>query len=141
VFSEPSGKPKPRVVDHEIHLRDPQAPKPKHRLYKTSPFELAECKKQIDELLARGWIRESNSAYGHPLLFVKKKDGTMRMCVDFRSLNSNTVIDKYPIPRIDELLDRLHGARVFSAIDLRAGYHQLAIKEGHTHYTAFMSRT
>ena len=88
-----------------------------------SPFELAECKKQIDELLAKGCIRESTSAYGHPLLFVTKKDGTMRMCVDFRSLNSNTRVDKYPIPRIDDLLDRLHGSTVFSAIDLRSGYH------------------
>ena len=88
-----------------------------------SPFELAECKKQIDELLSKGWIRESNSQYGHPLLFVTKKDETMRMCVDYRSLNANTRVDKYPIPRIDDLLDRLHGATVFSAIDLRSGYH------------------
>ena len=88
-----------------------------------SPFELAECKKQIDELLSKGWIRESTSAYGHPLLFVTKKDGTMRMCVDYRGLNANTQVDRYPIPRIDDLLDRLHGAKVFSAIDLRSGYH------------------
>ena len=88
-----------------------------------SPFELAECKKQIDKLLSKGWIRESTSAYGHPLLFVTKKDGTMRMCVDYRGLNANTQVNRYPIPRIDDLLDRLHGAKVFSAIDLRSGYH------------------
>ena len=88
-----------------------------------SPFELAECKKQIDEMLQKGWIKESVSEYGHPLLFVKKKDGTMRMCVDFRGLNSNTRVDRYPIPRIDDLMDGLHEASVFSAIDLRVGYH------------------
>jgi len=88
-----------------------------------SAFELAECKKQINELLAKGYIRESDSEYGHPLLFVKKRDGTMLMCVDFRSLNQNTVVSRYPLPRIDDLLDRLHGAKYFSAIDLRAGYH------------------
>ena len=86
-------------------------------------FELAECKKQIDEMLQKGWIKESTSEYGHPLLFVKKKDGTMHMCVDFRGLNTNTRVDRYPIPRIDDLADRLNGAKVFSAIDLRAGYH------------------
>ena len=105
-----------------------------------SPFELAECKKQIDEMLAKGWIKESTSEYGHPLLFVKKKDGTMRMCVDFRGLNANTRVDRYPIPRIDDLMDRLNGAKVFSAIDLRAGYHQMRIHDAHTHYTAFVSR-
>ena len=88
-----------------------------------STFELAECKKQIDEMLQKGWIKESVSEYGHPLLFVKKKDSTMRMCVDFYGLNSNTRVDRYPIPRIDNLMDRLHGAAVFSAIELRAGYH------------------
>lgn len=131
VFSEPTGVPQPRAIEHEIWLKDEKAPIPKHRQYRMSPFELAECKKQIDELLSRGWIRESTSAYGHPLLFVKKRDGTMRMCIDFRDLNRNTIVDKYPIPRIDDLLDRLHGSKCFSAIDLRAGYHQMAIREGH----------
>ena len=82
-----------------------------------SPFKLAECKKQIDEMLEKGWIKKSMSEYGHPLLFMKKKDGTMCMCVDFRGLNTNTWVDRYPIPRIDDLMDRLNGAKVFSAID------------------------
>ena len=105
-----------------------------------SAFELAECRKQIQELLAKGWIRESTSEYGHPILFVKKRDGTMRMCINYRGLNSNTWVDRYPLPRIDNLLDRLHGARFSSALDMRAGYHQLRIAEGHQHYTAFTSR-
>ena len=105
-----------------------------------STFELAECKKQIDEMLQKGWIKESTSEYGHPLLFVKKKDGTMCMCVDFCGLNANTRVERYPIPRIDNLMDRMNGAQVFSAIDLRAGYHQMRIKDDHTHFTAFVSR-
>ena len=105
-----------------------------------SSFELEECKKQLDELLAKGWIRPSTSAYAHPILFVKKKDSTMRMCVDFRTLNSNTILDRYPIPRIDDLLDRLHGSAVYSKIDLRAGYHQVKVRDGFEHLTAFQSR-
>ena len=74
-------------------------------------------------MLRKGWIRESSSAYAAPMLFVKKKDGTMRVVIDYRGLNANTVVDRYPIPRIDDLLDKLSGAKVFSAIDLRSGYH------------------
>ena len=73
------------------------------------------------------------------MLFVKKKDGTMRVVIDYRGLNANTVVDRYPIPRIDDLLDKLSGARVFSAIDLRSGYHQMAMKDGHQHFTAFVT--
>ena len=72
----------------------------------------------MDTLLAKGWIRPSTSQYNHPILFVRKKDGTMRMCIDYRSLNQNTVIDRYPLPRIDDILDRLHGSTVFSKLDL-----------------------
>ena len=70
-------------------------------------------------MLAKGWVRPSTSQYAHPILFAKKKDGTMRMCVDYRRLNANAVIDRYPIPRIDDMLDRLAGCRVFSKIDLQ----------------------
>ena len=90
-----------------------------------------EVRKQLDELLAKGWVRPSCSPYGHPILFARKKDGSLRMCVDYRSLNVNTRPDRYPIPRIDELLDRLGGSRFFSKIDLRAGYHQVGIEDGH----------
>ena len=70
-------------------------------------------------MLAKGWVRASTSQYAHPNLFAKKKDGTMRMCVDYRRLNANTVVDRYPIPRIDDILDHLAGCRVFSKIDLQ----------------------
>ena len=74
-------------------------------------------------MLAKGWIRPSVSPYGHPILFARKKDGGLRMCVDYRSLNKNTRLDRYPIPRVDDILDRIAGARYFSKIDLASGYH------------------
>jgi len=80
--------------------------------------ELAEVRKQLDALLAKGWIRPSVSPYGHPILFARKKDGTLRMCVDYRLLNRNTKLDQYPMPRIDDILDSLGGCQVFSKIDL-----------------------
>ena len=122
VFAEPGIPPK-RSIEHEIHLKDPHIPIPRSCVHRMSPFELAECKRQIEELLAKGWIRESQSQYSAPMLFVTKKDGTMRTVIDYRALNRNTVVDRYPIPRIDDLLDKLHGAQIFSAIDLRSGYH------------------
>jgi hypothetical protein len=82
-----------------------------------------ELKKQIDELLEKGYIRLSTSPWAAPLLFVEKKDGTKRMCIDYRSLNEVTVKNKYPLPRIEDLFDQLRGAGVFSKIDLRSGYH------------------
>ena len=88
-------------------------------------------KRQVDDMLKKGWISPSNSPYGHPILFAKKKDGTLRMCVDYRTLNANTRIDRYPIPRIDELLDRLSGSHVFSSLDLTQGYHQVGIEPDH----------
>jgi hypothetical protein len=84
-----------------------------------------ELKKQIDELLEKGYIRPSTSPWAAPVLFVEKKDGTKRMCIDYRSLNEVTIKNKYPLPRIEDLFDQLRGASVFSEIDLRSGYHQL----------------
>jgi len=97
--------------------------------YRMAPMELAELKVQLQELLDKGFIRPSNSPWGAPVLFVKKKDGTLRLCIDYRQLNKVTVKNRYPLPRIDDLFDQLKGARVFSKIDLRSGYHQLRIKE------------
>jgi hypothetical protein len=99
-----------------------------------------ELKKQLEELLEQGFIRPSVSPYGAPILFVRKKDGSLRMCVDYRALNKITIKNKYPLPRIDELLDRLHGAKFFSKLDLMSGYHQVRIKDQDVFKTAFRTR-
>ncbi|KAL0420644.1 UNVERIFIED_CONTAM: Transposon Ty3-G Gag-Pol polyprotein [Sesamum latifolium] len=100
------------------------------RHLRMAPSELKELKKQLEELLDKGFIRPSISPWGAPVLFVKKKDGSMRLCIDYRQLNRITIKNKYPLPRIDDLLDQLKGATVFSKIDLRSGYWQLRIEEG-----------
>ena len=92
------------------------------------PIELAELKKQLEELLEKRFVRPSVSPWGAPVLLVKKKDGTMRLCVDYHQLNKVMVKNKYPLPRIDDLMDQLVGACVFSKIDLRSGYHQIRVK-------------
>ncbi|KAL0287147.1 UNVERIFIED_CONTAM: Transposon Ty3-G Gag-Pol polyprotein [Sesamum calycinum] len=97
--------------------------------YRMAPVEWQELKKQVEELLGKGFIRPSTSPWGEPVLFAKKKDGSMRLCVDFRQLNRVTMKIKYPLPRIDNLLDQLKGATIFSKIDLRSGYWQLRIAE------------
>ncbi|XP_071916248.1 uncharacterized mitochondrial protein AtMg00860-like [Coffea arabica] len=102
-----------------------------------APVELTELKEQLQELLDKKFIRPSVSPWGAPVLFVKKKDGTLRLCIDYRELNKITIKNKYPLPRIDDLFDQLKGARVFSKIDLKSGYHQLKIKEGDIAKTAF----
>ncbi|KAJ9546504.1 hypothetical protein OSB04_019047 [Centaurea solstitialis] len=108
--------------------------------YRLAPSELKEMLAQLQELLDKGFIRPSTSPWGAPVLFVKKKDGTMRMCIDYRELNKVTVKNKYPLPRIDDLFDQLQGAKFFSKIDLRSGYHQLKVREGDIPKTAFRTR-
>ncbi|KAL4038316.1 hypothetical protein IC575_001930 [Cucumis melo] len=105
-----------------------------------APAELKELKVQLQELLDKRFIRPSVSPWGAPVLFVKKKDGSMRLCIDYRELNKVTVKNRYPLPRIDDLFNQLQGATVFSKIDLRSGYHQLRIKDGDVPKTAFRSR-
>ena len=104
------------------------------------PNELAELKKQLQELLDKGYIRPSTSPWGCPALFVKKKDQSFKMCVDYRPLNAVTIKNKYPLPRIDILFDQLVGAKVFSKIDLRSGYHQIKIRAEDIPKTAFSTR-
>ncbi len=135
----PKGLPPHRLIDHTIELHPGSSP-PYRSSFRMSPLELQEVKKQIDELLAQGYIQPSKSPYGSPVLFVKKKEGTLRMCVDYRALNKLTIKNKYPLPRIDELLDRLHGSKYFSKIDLRSGYHQVRIAEQDITKTAFNTR-
>ena len=108
--------------------------------YRMAPVEQVELKKQLDELLAKGFVRPSTSPWAAPVLFVEKKDGTKRLCVDYRALNQVTIKNKYPMPRIDVLFDQLKGAKVFSKIDLQSGYHQLRIREEDIEKTAFSTR-
>ena len=135
----PPGLPPAREVDHAIEL-EPGAPPPSRPTYRMSFQELEELERQLKEYTDNGWIRPSMSPYGAPILFVKKKDGTIRMCTDYRALNKITKKNVYPLPRIDELLDRLQGARFFTKIDLRQGYHQIRIKEADVEKTAFRTR-
>lgn len=108
--------------------------------YHMTAHELVELKVQLEELLAKGLIRPSVSPWGAPVIFVKKKDGSLRLCIDYRQLNKVTIKNRYPLPRIDDLFDQVKGARVFSKIDLKSGYHQLQIQEADIHKTPFRTR-
>jgi len=105
-----------------------------------SPLELKELKSQLEELIHKHFIRPSVSPWGTPVLLVKKKDGNMRLCIDYCQLNKVTIKNKYPLPRIDDLLDQVKGASVFSKIDLRSGYHQIRIKSSDVSKMAFRTR-
>ena len=136
----PNELPPRREVDHKIEVK-PRTEPPSKAPYRLSQKELEELKFQLDELLAKGYIRQSKSPYGAPVLFVDEKDGKLRLCVDYRTFNKVTVKNSYPLPRIDDLFDRLAGAKYFSRIDLRSGYHQIRIAQGDTacwtHYGSF----
>ena len=139
VFEEiPAGLPPDRGVKHTIPLI-PGAKAPYKRMYRLSPREREEVEKQVKELLAKGWIEPSQSPFGAPIVFAPKKDGTIRMCVDYRALNLLTVKNRYPLPRIDDLLDRLHGATVFTSMDLQTGFNQILITQEDVEKTAFLT--
>ena len=135
----PSGLPPARAVDHRIHV-EPGAVPPNQPTYRMSYAELDEVKKQLTELLEKKFIQPSQSPYGAPMLFVKKKDGSMCMCIDYRALNKITVKNSYPLPRIEELLDRMQGSTCFTKLDLRSGYHQVRMHPEDIHKTAFHTR-
>jgi hypothetical protein len=139
MFQEPKGLPPRRGIQHEIQLQQ-DCPLPNIGMYRMSVMENAEIKKQIQELLDKGVIMPSTSPCGSPIVLVPKKDGTWRMCVDFRALNKITVKNRYPLPRIDDLLDQLKDAKYFTKLDLRSGYHQIRIVEGDTWKTAFKTK-
>jgi hypothetical protein len=128
------GMPPDRDIEFSIELLPGTTPIYK-RPYGMNVKDLAELKKQIDELLNKGYIRPSST-----ILFVDKKDGTRRMCIDYRPLNDVTVKNKYPLPRIGDLFDQMKGAKIFSKIDLRSGYHQLKIRLENIPKTSFTSR-
>ena len=134
-----SGLPPDREVEFTIDLipeTEPISIPP----YRMAPAELRELKAQLEDLLSKGFIRPSISPWGAPVLFVKKKDGSLRLCIDYRQLNRVTIRNQYPLPRIDELFDQLQGSRVYSKIDLRSGYHQLRVQESDIPKTAFRTR-
>jgi hypothetical protein len=133
------GMPPERNVEFAKELLPGTAPISK-RAYRVSGPELVELKKQIDELLEKGYIRPSTSPWAAPFLFVEKKDRTKRMCIDYRSLNIVTIKNKYPLPRIKDMFDHLRGASVFSKIDLTSCYHQLRIQPSDIPNTAFITK-
>jgi hypothetical protein len=133
------GMPPDRDIEFSIELLPRTAPISKIA-YRMDVKDLIELKKQIEELLEKGFICPSSSPWGAPVLFVNKKDGSRRMCVDYRSLNEVTIKNKYPLPRIEDLFDHMRGATIFSNIDIRPGYHQLKIRTKHIPKTAFTTR-
>nr|GEZ14302.1 putative reverse transcriptase domain-containing protein [Tanacetum cinerariifolium] len=133
------GLPPPRRVEFRIDLV-PGATPVARAPYRLAPSKLKELSEQLKELFEKGFIRPSSSPLGAPVLFVKKKDGSFRMCIDYRELNKLTIKNKYPLPRIDDLFDQLQGSSVYSKIDLRSGYHQLRIREEDILINTFRTR-
>ncbi|GJV93491.1 putative reverse transcriptase domain-containing protein [Tanacetum coccineum] len=133
------GLPPSRQVEFGIELVPGAAPVARAP-YRLAPSEMKELAKQLQELSDKGFIRPSSSPWGAPVLFVKKKDGSFRMCIDYRELNKLTIKNRYPLPRIDDLFDQLQGSSVYSKIDLRSGYHQLRVREKDIPITAFRTR-
>ena len=121
--TQPQGLPPDRPVVHTIPLVNEGLIVFK-QIYRLSLAEKKEVQRQVQDLLSKGLIRPSTSPFGSPILFLKKKDGTLRMVIDYRSLNKITIKNKYPLPRIDDLFDRLQGGKYFSSLDLMSGYHQ-----------------
>ncbi|GJS87270.1 reverse transcriptase domain-containing protein [Tanacetum coccineum] len=133
------GLPPTRQVEFHIELI-PGATPVARAPYRLAPAEMKELAEQLKELSDKGFIRPSSSPWGAPILFVKKKDGSFRMCIDYRELNKLTVKNRYPLPRIDDLFDQLQGSSIYSKIDLRSGYHQLRVREEDIPKTAFRTR-
>ncbi|GJS08688.1 putative reverse transcriptase domain-containing protein [Tanacetum coccineum] len=134
-----TGLPPARPVEFQIDLIPGAAPVARAP-YRLAPFEMKELSEQLQELSDKGFIRPSSSPWGAPVLFVKKKDGSFRMCIDYWELNKLTVKNRYPLPRIDDLFDQPQGSNIYSKIDLRSGYHQLRVREQDIPKTAFRTR-
>ncbi|GBG90553.1 hypothetical protein CBR_g50896 [Chara braunii] len=139
IFESPTGVVPGRPISHEIILEAGAVP-PKGCIYRMSEEELEVLRAQLDDLFAKGWIRPSSSPYGAPVLFVRKKNKDLRLCIDYRKLNAQTVKNAGPLPCIDDLLERLGGAKYFSKLDLKSGYHQISIQPNDRYKTAFKTR-
>ena len=141
VFPEelPEGLPPSRGVDHAIELEQGTTP-PFKQVYRLSQEELNALRLQLNELLKKGHIQPSKSPYGAPVLLIRKKDNALRMCIDYRTLNQITIKNRYPLPRIDDLLDQISGSVIFTKIDLKTGYYQIRVKAEDVPKTAFRTR-
>lgn len=140
VFTPPQSLPPSRGCDHSIPLIEGARPV-NIRPYRYAPAIKDEIEQQVSDMLHKGIIQKSTSAFSSPVLLVRKKDNTYRFCVDFRHLNALTIKGKYPVPIIDEFLDELHGASWFTSLDLLAGFHQILLKAGEEYKTAFQTHS
>ena len=139
LFQEPKGLPPKQEIVHDIYLKQ-DAPLLNIGMYRLSALENAEIKKQVHKLLDKGFIRPSTSPCGSPIVLVRKKDGSWRMCIDYRALNKIMIKNHYPLPLIDDLLDQLKEAVYFSKLDLRSGYHQVRVAKQGAWNTAFKTK-
>ena len=140
IFEPPTGVPPRRPFDLKIELK-PGAKAPHFNPYRVTPLEDAEMRRQLETLQDDGWIQDSSSPFAAPILFVRKSGSDkLRLCVDYRALNSITQRDRYPLPHMDDLLNDVHGSSFFTKLDLKAGYHQMRLREGDREKTAFITK-